>query len=43
MTNWIDMIFSIWNSSYGIQIYGIGIVTCILALFCRLRGRKNVY
>lgn len=40
MLDWIDEIFKIWNSTFGVQLYGIAIASIILALFSRLRSKK---
>ena len=40
-TDWIDKCFELWNSDFGVHMYGIGIICCILALFLRLVGARK--
>lgn len=40
-TDWLDMIFQIWNSEFGVNMYGIGIACCVLALFLRMVGARK--
>ena len=40
-TDWIDKVFEIWNSNFGVQMYGIAIFCLVLALFLRLVGAKK--
>lgn len=40
-TDWIEKFFELWGSDFGIEMYGIGIVCCIIILFLRLVGAKK--
>ena len=39
-TDLIDFICEVINSELGWQMFGIGVFTCVIGLFCRLRGSK---
>lgn len=39
-TDLLDLVFEVINSELGWQMFGIGVFSCVIALFCRLRGSR---